>query len=191
ITKDYYAGSLAEKYGVSKAALMSESDRIAALRAKNRAKKEQQRAISPAAAGNDEDSRQRAKNLRAAKAEDNLIAVLMAHPDLYEKVKDNLPESLITDLNGIVYAEVIRQLGEGREFDITDAASRFDPKQAGHAVRLMNDKVAASGHRQTLEDSIKVIAEEKSLAQTANAEDMTDAEWANMIQNIANKKREG
>ena len=192
ITKDLYAGKLADKYGVSKSALLSEAARIASIKAKSEAKKQRQRAVAVGYSGNDEDDRQRAKLLRAAKAEDNIIAVLIAHPDLFEKVRDILPaDGLITNLNRIVYDEVIRQLEEGREFDITDAASRFDPKQAGHAVRLMNDRAAASGQLQMLKDSLKVLAEEREKIAAEGSEDMSDTEWADMIQNIANKKREG
>ena len=192
ITKDLYAGKLADKYGVSKSALLSEAARMASMRAKSEAKKERQRAVSPMMAGNDADARQRAKNLRAAKAEDSIIAVLIAHPDLYEKVRESISEEdFLTDLNRTVFGEVRRQLEEGREFDLTDAAAAFSPKQAGHAVKLMNDRAAAAGHWQSLQDSIKVLQEEKEKIGASSADEMSDDEWANMIQNIANKKREG
>lgn len=192
ITKDLYAGKLAEKYGVSKSALLSEAARIASLRIRSEAKKERQRAISPVPAGNDDDARQRAQNLRAAKAEDGIIAVLIAHPDLFEKAKDSISaEDFITDLNREIFSEVYRQLEEGREFDLTDAAAAFSPKQAGHVVKLMNDRAAAAGHFQSLQDSIRALKEEKEKINASSADDMSDDDWANMIQNIANKKREG
>lgn len=190
ITKDLYAGQLADKYGVSKSALLSETARLASIHAKSRIKQERQKAISPNAAAGDEADRERVKYLRAAKAEDNIIAVLMAHPDLFEKKKDSLPETLLTELASAVYAELIRQLSEGREFDITEAGAAFSPKQAGYAVRLMNDRAAAAGHIKVLEDSLKVLSEEKEKIAAEGSDNMSDDEWADMIQNIANKKRE-
>ncbi len=192
ITKDYYAGKLAEKYGVSKSALLSESARLAAVKAKSEEKKAKQRAVSLASTGSMEADRERNMNLRAAKAEDNALAVLIAHPDLYEKVKDRVSEDLfVTELGKTVLCEVLRQLAEGREFDISEAGAVFDPNQVGFAVRLMNDRAAASGHLKLLEDSIKVLLEEKSKIAAEGSDNMSDDEWADMIRNIANKKREG
>ena len=87
--------------------------------------------------------------------------------------------------------QLISQLQDGREFDITEASSAFSPKQAGYAVRLMNDRAAAAGHMKVLQDSLKVLAEEKEKIAAEGTDDMSDDEWADMIQNIANKKREG
>lgn len=192
ITKDLYAGKLADKYGVSKSALLSEAKRLSSIRVKSEAKKERQRIISSEPTGNDEDARQRAANLRAANAEDRVISVLIAHPDLYENVKDRLsPEDMVTDLNRSIYAEVLRQLSEGSEFDLSAVTMNFTPKQSGHTVRLMNDRLASANPGQMLEDSIRVVLEERSKPDMGKMDNMSDREWADMIQSIASKKKEG
>lgn len=192
LTKDLYAGKLADKYGVSKSALLSEAKRLSSIRIRQETQKERQRIVTGEVTGNDEDARQRAKNLRAAKAEDTVISVLIAHPDLYEKVKDRLPaESFVTDLNRAIYTEVLRQLTEGSEFDLSAVPQNFTPKQSGHTVRLMNDRLATANPEQTLEDSIKVVLEERNRPDMDGLNNMSDREWADMIQNIASKKKEG
>ena len=116
----------------------------------------------------------------------------MLHPDLYNSLKGELsPQDFVTDMNRKILSEVLRQLRDGQAFDLTVSSEAFSPKEAGHAVMLMNNRLNSDNPKTVALDCIKVIKEEHSKLSEADAKNMSDDEWADMIKHIADNKREG
>ena len=59
----------------------------------------------------DEVNPERAKNLKAAKAEETLIALLLHNPDFYKKIKDKIfAEDFVTELNRRIFGSICKKI---------------------------------------------------------------------------------
>ncbi len=190
LTVDLYAGRLADKYGVSKTALLSQIEDLKKKNARVAQKKEFDRVITPRYESGDINPDRR-RFPRAAKAEESLIAILLSHPDLYAAAKERLTaESLITALNKRVYGAICAVLDTGRPVvDISLLGEDFTPAELGYIVSLQNGVLAEKNAKTVLNDCIKVILEENMAINAANDKDLSIDDWAAKMQQIAKTKK--
>ncbi len=191
LTIDLYAGRLADKYGVSKTALLEAANDIKRKNYKVEQKKEFDRIVTPRYESG-EINPDRRRYPRAAKAEESLIAILLSHPDFYNVVKERLTaEKLLTALNRRIFEEICAILNTGRpQVDITLLGEKFTPAELGYIVSLLNGVLAEKNAKTVLNDCIKVILEENMAANSAPDKDLSVDEWVQKMQQIANNKRE-
>ncbi len=190
LTVDLYAGRLSEKYGVSKAALMSQVEDIRKKNYRVEKKREFDRIVSPRYESGDINPDRR-RYPRASKAEESVIAILLSHPDLYNVVSERLnAEQFLTALNKRIYAEICELLDSGRpSVDITLLGERFTPAELGYIVSLQNGVLAEKNAKTVLNDCIKVILEENMAASAEPDKDLSTEDWAAKMQQIAKNKK--
>ncbi len=190
LTVDLYAGRLAEKYGVSKTALLSRVSDIKA-RAEKTVFKKEMREIVGGKIDRQDVNPDRYRYPRAAKAEETLIAILLSHPDLYSALKDRLsPAELITPLNKRVLGEIYKVLDLGQPtVDITLLGDRFSPSEMGYIVSLQNSVMAEKNASAVLNDCIKVILEENAAINAESDGELSIDEWAERMKKLAQSKK--
>ncbi len=190
LTVDLYAGRLAEKYGVSKTALLAQIEDIKKKNARVEKKKEFDRIVTPRYDSNDINPDRR-RFPKAAKAEESIIAILLSHPDLYTALKERLSaDDMLTSLNKRIFTEICAVLDTGRPMvDITLLGDRFTPAELGYIVSLQNGVLAEKNAKTVLNDCIKVILEENMAANAADDKDMSIDDWAAKMQQIAKTKK--
>ncbi len=190
LTVDLYAGKLAEKYGVSKTALLEQINEIKKKKVRTEQKKEFERIVTPRY-DNADINPDRRRFPKAVKAEESLIAILLSHPDLYSVVKDRIsPETLLTSLNKRVYGAICRVLESGRPMvDITLFGEEFSPAELGYIVSLQNGVLAEKNAQTVLNDCVKVILEENMAVSAANDKDLSIDDWAARMEQIAKNKK--
>ncbi len=190
LTVDLYAGRLADKYGVSKTALMSQIESMAKQQARTQYKKEIKEIITPKI--NREDiNPDRRKYPRATKAEEAIIAIILSHPDLYNAYEDELSSDLmITSLNKKIAAEIFALLKSGHPVaDITLLGDRLSAQEMGYLVSLQNSVTAEKNAKAVLNDCIKVILEEKATVSADDDKELSIDDWAKKMQQIAQNKK--
>lgn len=176
---DVYASKLSAELGVSKEAIVIQTEK----KAKQRSRREVRDNFSKAATFNDEALKkvnpERQKNLYAAKAEETLIASLLKNPDFYYKIKDRLyDEDFATQLNLRIYKLIAARLEEHRPVDITYFSQDLTDEEMGYLVRLESKRENLGNTVNECLDCIKRMKEEKTERERKNPASMTDDEWA-------------
>ena len=188
ITSDFYASKLSEKYGVSKSTIVSEISRLRTKNFKTEQKKEIKQVINPKIPQK-EVNPERRLNVKAAAAEENLISVLMQHPDLYNEIDKLIkPEDMVTTLNREVFAAISELIKNNNMVDISLLGERFTPEQIGYIVSLQNSVNAGINAKKVINDCIAVILKERMLISGTKDENLSIEEWHTKIQNIINSK---
>ncbi len=182
IEQDAYAAKLASEMQISKDAIMQEIGR--ARKRKFEAEKKQRfnDIVRETVTPKDEINPERAKHIRAAKAEETLLVSLMLNPDFYRKIQDELSEDLfITDFNRRVYSSLSARLKEGRSIELSMFASEFTPEEMGRLAQFGAMSGSVSNTVEECRDCIKVLKQEKSKALKVNPADLSDEDFKNLF----------
>ncbi|MBQ2911669.1 MAG: DNA primase, partial [Clostridia bacterium] len=182
IEQDAYAAKLASEMSISKDAILQEVKR--AFRRKLEAQKKNRfneivkETVTPTDAVNPE----RAKHIRATKAEEVLIASLMLNPDFYRKIKDELTEDLfITEFNRRVFTALAERLENGRSIELSMFAAEFTPEEMGRLAQFGAMGGTVSNTVAECNDCIKVLKEEKAKSSAVNAAELSDEEFKKLF----------
>ena len=191
ITRDVYIGKICEKYGVSRTAITAKVEELRKATARRERRKEINDILSPKIT-KDDINPERQSAPRAAKAEEGVIAVLLQHPDFFEKIKDELPpEKMITSLNRRIYTIIYDILSGGDNLDVSVFGQRLLPAELGFVVALQNGERAETNALAVLKDCIKVILEEGMIKAGASQGETSVEDWAKDLQSLIDKKQKG
>lgn len=182
IEQDIYATRLSNELGVSvesiKAQLKSASARQ---RRMNETRKRTETAEMLTKSNEDKNNPERSKNLRAAKAEETLIASFMRNPDFYNKLKEKIsPDSFVTAFNRRVFECLIKGLESGYEPDLSLFSAQFTPEEMDSVTRISLLSSSLSNTLKECEDCIGVLKESVS-SRPDDASTMSDEEFLKMF----------
>ena len=81
---------------------------------------------------------QRAGHLRAAHAEEALIAYVINNPDMAKNIKEQMPpDAMVTDFNRRVYQLILGRIQEGRPADLMDLSQDFSMEEMGRITQIL------------------------------------------------------
>ncbi len=186
IAVDLYTGRLASKYGVSKQVLMNKISELKRKTYKAARKKEINDIIRPKFR-NDEINPEKVKFMRGVKAEEEILAVLMAHPDLFRELRTLSEEDFISPLNIRVWKAISECYKDTRKFDISIFGDEFTTAETGYITSLQNRQFPFVNPVQSLTDAVTVLREEKA-KQLSSAEG-TEENWEEQMKKIIENKR--
>ncbi len=183
---DLYAGSLSDKYKVSKETIIKRVNILKAEKRRAGRRKEIREIINPTFKTNDINPEKRT-HLRAVLAEEEILSVIIAHPDLVARLGDLTPESFISSLNKRVFEAVVARLNvPGGIFDISLFGEDFSPDEMGYLSSLQNGKGPFINPRATLSQATEVLKEEKENSASTS---LDDEEWKKQMQKLIDNKR--
>ncbi len=188
IAIDLYAGQLSERFGISKTAILTEVKNKTKQLRRTQSSKKIKELIQPKISTADVNP-ERQRNLRAAKAEEEIISILIYNPDLVKTAEAEIGEdSFVTSFNNRVYKRVTEVIHNGLTFDVAMLGEDFTPKECGRVAEYQNRMVKGENAAKALMDCIKVLKEEKSntLSDSGN---LSLDEWASRIKKIAESKK--
>ena len=123
---------------------------------------------------------QRSKNLKAAKAEETLLAILFKNPDLYEYITASLTaDEFITDFNREIYKFIIEEYKKYRDLDSITFSKVFDPDKCARISHILNTLVISDSPRLQAGDCISVIKEEN--IKQVKADNLSPSELLKLI----------
>lgn len=106
----------------------------------------------------DKNNPQRAANIRAAKAEETLIASLMRNPDFYPKLKDKFSaDDFVTDFNKRIMSCLADKLEKGFIPELSLFAREFTPEEMGSVTRIYMSSAELNNTLRECEDCISVL----------------------------------
>ncbi len=129
----------------------------------------------------DKNNPERAKNLRAAKAEETLISSFMRNPDFYNKLKEKIsPEDFITSFNRRIMQTLADALDKGLEPNLSIFSAYFTPEEMDSVTRISRISETLSNTVRECEDCIKVLKDSSSQKIT-DTSSMSDEEFLSLF----------
>ncbi len=179
---DIYPTRLSNELGVN---VDSINAQIRSAKAKNRrneeARKKRESETMLEKSFEDKNNPERAGNIRAARAEETLIASLMRNPDFYNKLKEKLsPDDFITAFNRRVIECLIGILEAGVEPELVQFSQCFSPEEMDSVTRIFLSANSLSNTLKECEDCIGVL-KEKTAPKITDASSMSDEEYLKLF----------
>lgn len=179
---DVYASRLANELGVDKLAIESQVKyKREGLRKRRMAQREQdqKRLLIN---GQNTKNPERSQRLRAAKAEETLIASLMRNPDFYNKLRDELSaDYFVTALNRRIFSVILSRLDEGGNTEPYFLSSEFTPDEMDEVERIFRSAAQLSNTVEECADCIKILKEEKNKPESIKASELSDDDFAKLF----------
>lgn len=156
---DIYATRLSNELGVSAESINAQ---IRSVKTRQRRSDESKRLKESEAlierSFADKNNPQRAANIRAAKAEETLIASLMRNPDFYPKLKDKFSaDDFATDFNKRIMRCLADKLDKGFIPELSLFAREFTPEEMGSVTRIYMSSAELNNTLRECEDCISVL----------------------------------
>ncbi len=179
IEAEVYAGRLSDETGVSKESVLRQINGYRKKNVRERTKK-QFRDIQTVASGRDDRvNSEKAANLRAARAEEALIAYIINNPGEAAKIAKLLPpEKLVTSFNRRVYGIITERALDGRNIMPSDISGEFTVEENGKIAGMLASFGGNINSVAARDDCIRVILSENDriTAENAASADISDIE---------------
>lgn len=158
VEREIYAGMLAKESEVSIEIMRADIERRHKALIKQEKKKEITRQTRELTGVTDNVNRERAGNMRAARSEEMLIAILVKNPDLCDFIKERIqPQEFVTAFNREVFEFYLEGLSQDTSAQSLSLSERFDEAKAARIAYIMNTAVLADDPRTQAEDCIAAI----------------------------------
>ena len=181
IERDLYISRLSDELSVSKEAIKIQ---VAEEIKKNRRRQSREnfRKIQKQTAGyNDKINPDRAKYLRAAKAEEIILSTVLKNQDLAEKIFAFVNDDLfITELNRRIFLFIKENMKDGKGIDLSIFNEAFDFEKMGYITDLFRGE-NISNSVQECRDCAEVIGEEKTKLIDVNPSEISDEDFLNLF----------
>lgn len=182
---DIYISRLSEEFSVNKDAVAAQVKIEREKRAKKQ-KNEFYREVRDSVINHGDKinkvNTQRAKALRAAKAEEILIASFMSDPELYRKLESKLtPELFVTDFNRRVFSAISERIKDGRPVGLSFLAPEFTPEEISVIARIETVSTDISNSVRECEDCINVLKKEKNRHIDVKPSEMSDEDFMKLF----------
>lgn len=129
----------------------------------------------------DKNNPERAGNIRAARAEETLIASLMRNPDYYDKLKGKFsPDDFATSFNKRLITVLSEKLEAGLEPELSIFSSAFTPEEMDSVTRIFLSGSKLGNTIKECEDCIAVLKEDIAVKITDTSE-MSDEEYLKLF----------
>lgn len=185
IELDIYASRLADELSVSKDVIVSEAKRQAKRQAVIQRKKEFTQ-IQAQGDVLDKLNPQRKTYFAAAKAEEMLIALVMANPEFVKNVDAKISaDDFVTDFNRRIYKVVVERLRDGKSAEISFLAGDLDDSEISAVAKIQTVSHTLTNTLKECEDCIKVIVAEKNKKNfnDVGADNISDDDFLNFFKN--------
>ena len=190
IEREVYATRLAEKYSITKDAIL----KLAAddsRKNRQRIEKQKQREITRPRR-EDRINIEKPRNMRAANAEEGLISVLMRNPDFIKSVsKVVLSEDFVTAFNRKLYDVIVKRQSEGNSIDFITLNSDFSSEEMERIAEIASKGAERANTLEECAVCAEIMRQEKLKLSTNLEDTQSDSDFAEMINKIKNNKLKG
>lgn len=185
IELDIYSSRLASELSVAKSAITDEVKRSGKSRQITRRKQEFKTAVK-AEDILDKLNPERSAYFKAARAEESLIAILLANPD-FLKIADRkiTAEDFVTAFNGRIYKTLTDRLREGKSAELSFLYGTVIDDEIRAIAKIQTLSQVQQNTQEECEDCIKTIIEEKNkkAKSSVNKENISDDDFLSFFQN--------
>lgn len=182
IERDIYSTRLSNELGVSADSIKAQIKSAESKRKRlEETKKRQETEVMLAKSFEDKNNPERAANLKAARAEETLIASFMRNPDFYNKLKERIsPGDFVTAFNRRIMQSLINALESGVEPNLSVFSADFTPEEMDSVTRIFHLSSTLGNTLKECEDCIAVL-KDKSSQKITDTSSMSDEEFLNLF----------
>ena len=158
--RDIYCSKIADITDVSKESIKEQTDKLRRQRRRDERKTEFKNIQRNISARDDRMNPQHQKNLRAVKAEENLIAFLVKNPDKRSYINSRLsPDDFVTDFNRKLYIYFSDRIKNSLDPMLSIAAD-FTSDEISAIMRITKPHETDTQTMKALDEYIRIIKEE-------------------------------
>ncbi len=161
VERELYAGRVAEMIGVSAEAVKSEVRREGRIRAASDRKKREREVMRPEVTAQPAGKSIRYGNVASATAEEGIVTLLMADPQLVIFTGELRAEDFTSPFLGKVFSMIKERFSAGEEITPAVIASRLEPDEAAHLTGMLQRPVNLGQAREAMADYIDKIKTEQ------------------------------
>ncbi len=192
VEREVYASRLAEELGIQRQAIDEQIKGILEKRRRSQDKKQRRdvRVMNPVQSGMDTINPQRQANLKAAIAEESLIAMLMKHPDYLELIdKTVTPDSFVTEFNRLVFERVTERIRESGQCSLTALSGQFTDAQISRIAWILAQSAIKNFSREDAQQNAEALKRCKSEKTPEQVAKLAGAELEEFVKSLNAKKR--
>ena len=161
VEQDIYITRLSSELGIEKSAFRQLVDRSNRKKAREHIKFEQRQAQEKMSAGKDRLNVQKHYNLRAANAEEAILALMVLNPDTASYVASTLKSSsFVTDPNRRIFEVLISKLENSSEISLADLSGQLTQDEMSSLARMLASRPRENDPRAAADEYISVLLEE-------------------------------
>ena len=183
LKREIYASRVAEQTSVDKRTVLTEIESRRKQAGKRELVKEQKQRIRASFGSDDKANPEKRANLRAARAEEEILRCLYANPSAYDIIKTEMTDSdFVTEFDRRIFDCIVSVVSDGRRPELSDFNADFDPVTEMSAVtRIMLDADKEPYDRAALKKAISVLKEEKGKLTRDSIKEMSPEELKDYI----------
>ena len=161
VEQDIYITRLSSELGIEKSAFRQLVDRSNRKKAREHIKFEQRQAQEKMSAGKDRLNVQKHYNLRAANAEEAILALMVLNLDTASYVASTLKSSsFVTDPNRRIFEVLISKLENSSEISLADLSGQLTQDEMSSLARMLASRPRENDPRAAADEYISVLLEE-------------------------------
>ncbi|MEF9852717.1 MAG: DNA primase [Hydrogenoanaerobacterium sp.] len=190
IERDVYIAKVAAELEVSRDAITEQVKHTIKRKARVKEKKDAKELKAFAASPADKINPERGRNLRAALAEERLIAILFKNPDYCRYIREKLPpEAFVTTFNRRVYELICARITLNKNLDMGIFGELFTDDEIGRISGFIAAANEQNYTREEADDYIKAILECETQKTNSDIGKMENTDWQEYIKKISDKKK--
>ena len=187
--RDIYVSRLADETEVAKASITEQLGRISRSRNSSRRRDEFKRIQKNISARDDKINTQHASNLRAATAEENLLAALVNNPDKLPFIEQRIkPDEFVTEFNKGLYIYFHRRIKAGKD-PMTAASADFTSAELSKVYYIINSNAHIGADDSAIAEYISIIREESSKPTESDLRNADAGDLAAYLKQLKDKKK--
>ena len=187
--RDIYCSRLADETQVAKQSIVEQVERAARSKARSRHKDEFKRIQKNISGRDDKLNPQHSAHIRATTAEENLLALLVNHPDKLPRIEAALkPEDFVTDFNRSLYIYFSERIKSGKD-PMTTASGEFTADEMSRITHIVTAHMPLSATDEALDEYISIIRDESSRPSAEDIRSSSGAELADYLRQLKEKKQ--
>ena len=190
VEREVYAGKVAAETGIETATLLSQAESGSKKLERSRRKQEFREIRRQSAGYRDSVNPEKAEHLRAATAEEAVIAYLMKNPGSAERLAAALPpEKFITEFNRRVYTGIMGRMKEEKSVSLTDLSAEMSPDEIAYLAGILARHDGVSAEEQDAREYVDVILQENESRILGSAADAPPGEIESYLQKLKQRKK--
>ena len=179
--RDIYASKLSDETGVSKESITEQVKSGLRRKDRNRRREETARVQTSLSARDDKVNPQHKDHLRAATAEENLIAYLVKNPDKLTYIHERLKaEDFVTDFNRKLYIYFSERILNNLD-PMTTVTADYSADEVSKIHSMINSRSDMPKTKESLDEFIGVILKEKAKPTESDIKNSSPEQFADLF----------
>lgn len=190
VERAVYAGKVAEETGIETSTLLSQVESGSRKIAKTRQKEEFREIRRQQVGFHDSVNPEKTEHLRAASAEEALIAYLMKNPGSAPEILKALPpEKFITEFNRRVYKRIMGRMKEEKSVSFQDLSEGFSPEEYSYLSGILARNDGILTEKSDAEEYINIILQENEKQSLGSAAEAPPGEIESYLEKLRQQKK--